>query len=273
MSIQAVAWALDQDLPARPKLVLVSIANHANHTDGYCWLKADTIAQEASCSPRAVFNFVGALIRNGFVRKAPRRGDDGKRRANDYWILFNREPAEWIKDTDRLLADDGDPEECDAQDVVEPDARHACGDETVPDAPAPVDKPACAVGPHAPACSHIDSEEPSKTKPEEDARARARTPRHYQPPPEPRPLPLGEVTGRRAEQIFVFKPSKAYDAWAVHMSARNRLGLHPNGQPRWNLETTKLIDGQSRRGWYFPSLFPPGDAKPGTDPPGVNPAA
>ena len=77
MSIQAVAWVLDrEELPARPKLVLVAIANHANHTDGYCWLKAETIAKEAACSPRAVFNFVGALIRNGYLRKAPARGAD-----------------------------------------------------------------------------------------------------------------------------------------------------------------------------------------------------
>ena len=33
MSIQAVGWALEQELPARPKLVLVSIANHANHAN------------------------------------------------------------------------------------------------------------------------------------------------------------------------------------------------------------------------------------------------
>ena len=88
MSIQAVAWALDQDLPARPKLVLVAIANHADHTNGYCWLKAETIAREASCSPRSVYNFVGALVRNGYMRKALRKGEDGKQRANDYWIMF-----------------------------------------------------------------------------------------------------------------------------------------------------------------------------------------
>ena len=65
MSIQAVAWALDQDLPARPKLVLVSIANHASHTDGYCWLKAETIAQEAACTPRSVYTYIGGLVRTG----------------------------------------------------------------------------------------------------------------------------------------------------------------------------------------------------------------
>src|SRR5262249_27189193 len=90
-----VAWALEQDLPARPKLVLVSIANHANHVDGYCWLKAETIARESACTPRSIYNFVGQLVRNGFIRKAKRKSDDGKQRANDYWILFDREENEW----------------------------------------------------------------------------------------------------------------------------------------------------------------------------------
>jgi hypothetical protein len=114
MSIQAVAWALEQDLPARPKLVLVSIANHANHVDGYCWLKAETIAKEAACTPRSIYNFVGALIRNGFIRKALRKGDDGKQRATDYWILFDREEKEWAHDAhlESNEADD-DPSEID----------------------------------------------------------------------------------------------------------------------------------------------------------------
>src|SRR3990167_3798215 len=96
VSAQAMGWALDQpDIPGRPKLVLVAIANHADHTDGYCWLKAETIAREASCTPRSVFRFIGALIRNGYLRRAPRRGPDGKQRANDYWILFHREETAW----------------------------------------------------------------------------------------------------------------------------------------------------------------------------------
>ena len=254
MSIQAVAWVLDQDLPARPKLVLVAIANHASHTDGYCWLKAETIAAEAACSPRAVFNFVGDLIRNGYVRKAPKRGDDGKQRANDYWIMFNRAPAAWV--SDRTLGDDaeeaGEPSADDdvtPQDVVEPDAPGACG-EAVENSPENLAQHAPgAVGPHAPACSHSESAEPSKTKPE-DARARARVPRSYQPPPPPPPEPVGAVAGAKAEMIFVFAPSKAYDAWCVRKS--REIGRS------WKQQTTR----EGRWGWYFPSLFPPAEKPP-----------
>ncbi len=254
MSIQAVGWALDQELPARPKLVLVSIANHANHTDGYCWLRADTIAAEAACSPRAVFNFIGDLIRNGFIRKAPRRGEDGKQRANDYWILFNRPAAEWIKTARHSDEDEPanlEPEADDPQDAAEPDAPRAHGENEG----AAVEIPARAVGPSAPACSHSESAEPSKSKPE-DARAgacaRDSVPRAYRaPPPEP-PKPTGSVVGKNAEQIFVYEGSRAYEAWA-------RVKQRERGISNWHLTTTKVIDGQVRRGWYFPSLFPPSE--------------
>lgn len=277
MSIQAVGWALEQDLPARPKLVLVAIANHASHVDGYCWLKAETIAREAACSPRSVYNFLGALVRNGFIRKAPRKGDDGKQRANDYWILFEREEKPWDNSASLdVPEDEGEPADAEPSEgppatSCDPTAPDAVGETPEPtarhDSRQPVEMSPPAVGPSAPACSRYESLEPSKSKPKRDARAGAFVPRSYRPPPEPAPQPLGETVGRAAEQIFVFKPSKAYDAWAVRMSIDHRLGLAPDGRPRWQLETTRIVDGQSRRGWYFPSLFPPPRKRDGEPPP------
>jgi hypothetical protein len=262
MSIQAVAWVLDrEELPARPKLVLVAIANHANHTDGYCWLKAETIAKEAACSPRAVFNFVGALIRNGYIRKAPARGADGKQRANDYWIMFNRADGPWIKDAG-APADDEDPienddetieidsvdVESDPQDAVEPHARRASG---APVENSPENQPQtapCAVGPHAPACMHTDSDKPSKTNPEK-AGARASMPRSYRPPPAAPLEPQGATTADGSgDFIFVWEGTDAYRAWkAVRERETGRT---------WNGRMIK--DG--RWGWYFKTLFPPKQA-------------
>lgn len=252
MSIQAVAWALDQKLPARPKLVLVSIANHANHTDGYCWLKVDTIGAEASCSPRAVHNFIGALIRNGFIRKAQRRGDDGKQRANDYWILLDRDPdLKWITEVESEPEEpeiDMPPEHTETQDDV--DGMHAV--HPAETSPEPVEKPARAVGPSAPACSHIDSAEPSKIKPEEGERAKTPyRPRAYAPPPVPRPPAQGEViSAKPTDPIFVFVGTPAYDAWAKVMAIKNRMS-------RWHLVTTRYVNGERQTGWWFPTLFPP----------------
>lgn len=273
MSIQAVAWVLDrEEIPARNKLVLVAIANHANHTDGYCWLKAETIAREAACSPRAVFNFVGALIRNGYIRKAPRRGDDGKQRANDYWIMFNRPDGPWIKaegamDDDQEPIESGDEPIDDAgvdaadepQDVVEPHAPRASG-ETVEKPPEIHAQTAQrAVGPHAPACSHIDPAEPSKTNPE-NAGARASAPRHYAPPPPapPAPAPQGATTADGSgDFIFVYVGTPAYAAWKTFKERET-------GRP-WN--GTMVKNGS--HGWYFKTLYPP-QAKP---PPGADTAA
>jgi len=253
MSIQAVAWALEQDMPARPKLVLVSICNHADHRSGYCWLKAETIAEEASCSPRGVFNFVGDLIRNGYVRKSPKRGEDGRQRANDYWVVFDRAPLAWNAERGEEVEAEAEPdsvaeERTDAAISCEPHAPGACGENDAPDAPG-------AVGPHAHACRRIDSAEPSKTNPQV-ARARAggfdAPPRRYRPPP-PEPDIQGAVLdGREVKPVFVIEGTRAWEAWLAHKRATT-------GRP-FTLTTAHVVDGKSRRGWWFPSLFPSNDA-------------
>lgn len=264
MSIQAVAWVLDrEELPARPKLVLVAIANHANHTDGYCWLKAETIAREAACSPRAVFNFVGALIRNGYVRKAPRRGDDGKQRANDYWILFNRPEGPWMTDEGASVDDenpienedesveiDSDEPGAEPQDDVEPHAPGASGEPVENPPEMPVQTAPGAVGPHAPACSHKDSLEPSKTNPKSGGLGKSK-PRGYARPPDPPPEPMGATTDHgKGEFIFVFEGSDAYRAWKV--VKERELGRTWNGR----------MMNAGRWGWYFKTLYPRAEKPP-----------
>lgn len=267
MSIQAVGWALEQDLPARPKLVLVSLANHADHTTGYCWLKAETLAREAACTTRSIYRFIGGLVRNGYIRKAPRKGEDGKQRANDYWIMFGREEKHWDwgahpeppepEDDPEENATDGD----ETQDVVEPYDTASHG-EHVGNSPAdPVDKHAVSHGPCDSRVSHSESLEPSKTNSKKDAREApfSLPPRAYRPPP---PSVAADVQGailadREAKLIFVYVGTRAWDAWMAEMSRRK-------GFP-WRLSTTAVIDGKTRQGWYFPTLFPP--APPSTAPP------
>ena len=226
MSIQAVAWALDQDLPARPKLVLVSIANHANHTDGYCWLKAETIAAEAACTPRSVYRFVGGLVRNGYLRKAPRKGEDGKQRANDYWMLFKREEAAWDwgsgltdeRDADESIEADqeeaqevvgGEPQiETETQDVVQPHDTVSHGENAEPhDSPVlrkPENEHAVSYGPCDSRVLRKNIAEPSKTNPE-NVGLKSSRPRRYQPPPPAPPQPMGATTLEGTGNfIFVF---------------------------------------------------------------------
>lgn len=275
MSIQAVAWALEQDLPARPKLVLVSIANHADHRTGYCWLKAETIAGEAACTPRAVYNFVGDLIRNGFIRKALRKGGDGKQRATDYWILFERTAVEWIKDRSASVDDEADAD-ADASTISsEPHEQHSGGGVS-PETPSdPVDIPAGSSGPHEHACIRKESfDEPSKTKPEKGAEPRsfASPPRSYRAPPIA-PEPQGATHDQTTARLFVYRGTPGWDAWMAHRKKMTGIGSSPTYR--------KFVEGVGwREGWDFPSMFPPrGEAEKGsadgeraTGPPSRKPA-
>lgn len=269
MSIQAVAWALEQDLPARPKLVLVSIANHANHVDGMCWLKAETIAKEAACTPRSVYTFVGGLVRNGFIRKELRRGEDGKQRANDYWILFDRAEAEWDwgahPDEDMAEgASAGEPSsEADAPTDGVPSEPISPGESEQPgerhDSRQPVDIHAPSRGPSEGAFTRKRIAEPSESNPKASragARVQDRALRAYRAPP---PQPLGADPGLPTKQVFVYEGSRAYETWSKHMA--RQMGIR-----NWHLVTRANIDGQWRSGWYFATLFPPEDPK-STDPP------
>lgn len=264
MSIQAVAWALEQDLPARPKLVLVAIANHANHIDGYCWLKAETIAREAACTPRSIYNFVGALIRNGFIRKSLRRGEDGKQRATDYWILFDREERPWAQDAHLESNEaDPDPSEIDTEEDLgttsgEPPESGATGETETPPPRQPVDIPAGSCGPSESGFHHKRIAEPSKinpkasTPPPHGATVR---PRGYTPPPL---QPIGADLGHPTKPIFVYEGSRAYEAWSVVKSRERGFGLDAKGRGTWRCSTRAFINGEWRSGWYFPTLFPPG---------------
>lgn len=274
MSIQAVAWALERtEIPARPKLVLVSVCNHANNVDGYCWLNAETIAREAACTPRSVYRFIGGLVRNGYLRKAPKRGADGKQRANDYWVLFNRPVADWDwgADPDAELEAEATHAESacavdEPQDVVEPHDTVSPGQIAQPDditvAREPVDLPAVSCGPGDNGVSRKRIAEPSKPNSKassagaHDGAAPVASPRAYRPPPV---APQGADLAQPTKQIFVYAPSKAYTAWAARKAKES-------GIRNWSLTTTANIDGQWRTGWYFPSLFPPPDKSP-TDPP------
>lgn len=67
MSIQAVAWALDQNVPdPYQKLILISLANHADHT-GRCFPGLACIAREASCSRETVMRRLPLLEVAGLI--------------------------------------------------------------------------------------------------------------------------------------------------------------------------------------------------------------
>ncbi len=288
MSIQAVAWALEQRIPAGPKLVLVALANHADHTSGLCWPSVALVAHEASCSPRAVYRFVADLTRNGFVAVEKKRGKDGKQRSNNYWLLFDRPPKDWsaVPASHAQDAEQDDAEEPDIDGSAvhedEPGDSLSPGDPIAADAPENAmtpgvkDEPGDSESP-GPGDSGVtrqeSSLEPSCLEPSRHAAlcASAR-PTRYEPAARPSALAsaAAEEARRKSKPVFVIEGTRAYAAWADHEAKRRNLWIRDlDGGKKlapWNLVTTAIIDGKLRRGWYFPSLFPP---KGGADPPNI----
>lgn len=85
MSIQAVAWALDQDI-RKPllKLILVSLANYADKTTGFCWPTMRTLAAKSSCARETVVRKMPLLEEGGYVRKIA----DNDGRSHYYQLLM-----------------------------------------------------------------------------------------------------------------------------------------------------------------------------------------
>ncbi len=267
MSIQAVAWALEQQIPAGPKLVLVALANHADHSSGLCWPSVTLIAHEASCSPRAVYRFVADLTRNGFVSVEKKRGKDGKQRSNNYWILFDRLPLDWSA-VPPSHAQDAEESNTADQDVAgstvqedEPSDSQSPGEirpAEVPEmsmTPGVKDEPGDSESP-GPSDSGVTRKslpEPSSVEPSRRAALRAGgVPHGYDPRARPtaRVSAAAEEARRRSQPVFVIEGTRAYEAWA-------KVKAIENGVSRWHLTTTQIVDGKSLRGWHFPTLFPP----------------
>lgn len=143
MSIQALAWAIEQQIPGEPKLVLIALANHADHTTGECRFDPPTIAREAVVPEASLPRYLGALRRNGFLA----RDDRGKER--HYWLQFERDPAiDWswkAGDHDDEAVDDVDgsrsaPSPGLAPSSFRPSRQAELREKLVPPAPDPTEK-------------------------------------------------------------------------------------------------------------------------------------
>lgn len=92
MSIQAVAWALDQDIPnAGQKLVLIVICNHVDK-DTWQWdLPIGKIKKEASMSESSVKRHVKKLCETGLLVVETNHGENGRQNWNTYRIVTRPE--------------------------------------------------------------------------------------------------------------------------------------------------------------------------------------
>ncbi len=151
MSLQAMAWAIEQDVSSpAARCVLMSIANHVS-MDGHGWVYQETIARESVMSVDTVQRRVPELIEGNFLRriKLKRFG----RRTHDFYILSRSSlfhapleeirpllPAscDVIEEAEHAPTGDGTPENDSA--VKEESAPHAtakCGSVETPTLPHP----------------------------------------------------------------------------------------------------------------------------------------
>lgn len=76
MSFQAMTWAVEQELPALQKLVLLMLANCSNHHTGQCNPSHDRLAKECGMSKDSVKRAISELAEKGLldIRRLTRDG-------------------------------------------------------------------------------------------------------------------------------------------------------------------------------------------------------
>ena len=90
MSIQAVAWVLEQNIPDQgAKLVLISLANAYNAKSGRCFPSIEQIMIEASCSRATVKRKLSWLAENGWIESTNTFDRTGRQLSNSYTIHFH----------------------------------------------------------------------------------------------------------------------------------------------------------------------------------------
>ena len=67
MSVKAMTWAFEQDLPPAEKLVLLALADNCNDDDWVAWPKVSKIAAKASVSKRSAQRHLKALVERGVI--------------------------------------------------------------------------------------------------------------------------------------------------------------------------------------------------------------
>lgn len=92
MSVQAIGWVLDECTErGAERLVLLSIANHADNHGSNSWPSIETIAREAALGETRTKQAIRSLVNSGVLRVEPNAGGSrdvrADRRPNRYTIL------------------------------------------------------------------------------------------------------------------------------------------------------------------------------------------
>lgn len=225
MSIQAVAWALERDLDdAGAKLVLVSLANHADHRTGRCYPTLETICTEASQSRRTVQDKLKILEKKRLIRVVPDYDKTGRQRANSYYLRCGGDMVQ-VDEPESLAPQGDEPRE---------------GAEFAPSLPGLEEGAELASPEGAPACTQEGANccTPLK-KPSEGNRQKK--------PSEAAPPALQRAAGP-PEAVWIRKGSAQAHRWAEHHGKEH-------DKLFWNWDGKR-----GEHGRYERSEWPPGRA-------------
>jgi hypothetical protein len=125
MSVEAVGWAFRQQLPPKPKILLLTLADQTDERTGkVCYGKTDAahLAAKSSISKPSFFRYMTALVRNGYAR---RNSGQAKGQQNEYFLCLDRAPSEigqwqWGKDLEAEASTDADePQDIEGADQID----------------------------------------------------------------------------------------------------------------------------------------------------------
>lgn len=105
MSIKAMNWAWEQNLPPGSKLILMALADNADD-QGYCWPKIKTIAAKCCVSERTAQRLVKDLLDSGLLKISARFNALGGQVSNGYTLEMY--PPDKLSPSPALIQEGGD---------------------------------------------------------------------------------------------------------------------------------------------------------------------
>ena len=90
MSFQAMTWAVEQELPAMQKIVLLMLANRTNHDTGLCYPSHDTLAKECGMDKRSVIRQIESLEKAELLTVVRTKKSDGSNNPNHYHLNLKK---------------------------------------------------------------------------------------------------------------------------------------------------------------------------------------
>ena len=93
MSFQAMTWAVEQELPAMQKIVLLMMANRTNHDTGLCFPSHDKLAKECGMSKSSMIRQIKEIERNRLIEVIRSSDARGLKSVNKYRLKLNKKPS------------------------------------------------------------------------------------------------------------------------------------------------------------------------------------